>query len=84
MPASPQLKQKIETILRAAFPGETVDVSDGHGDNLHIIVVSRKFEGMREKEKQDLLWGVIDRSDLTDAEKVLVSLILPYSPGDLK
>ena len=84
MPAGPQLKKKIETILRARFPGETVDVSDGHGDNIHVIVVSRQFDGMREKEKQDLLWSVIDASDLSNAEKVKISLILPYSPGDLK
>jgi hypothetical protein len=56
----------------------------GYGDNIHIIVVSRKFDGMREKEKQELLWRAIDESDLSDAEKVLISLILPYSPGDLK
>ncbi len=84
MPADPQLKNKIETILRAGFPGETVDVSDGHGDNIHVIVVSRKFDGMREKEKQELLWSAIDKSDLSEAEKVMISLILPYSPGDLK
>ena len=84
MPADPQLKKKIEKILRAVFPGETVDVSDGHGDNIHVIVVSRKFDGMREKERQELLWRAIDEGDLSDAEKVLISLILPYSPGDLK
>lgn len=84
MPASPQLKAKIENILRTEFPGETVDVSDGYADNIHVIVVSHRFAGMREKEKQDLLWGAIDKSDLTDGEKVLISLILPYSPSDLK
>lgn len=84
MPASPELKKKIEDILKAEFPGETVDVSDGHGDNIHVIVVSRRFSGMREKEKQDLLWGAIDKSNLTDGEKVHISLILPYSPSDLK
>ncbi len=84
MPADPQLKKKIETILSAEFPGETVDVSDGHGDNIHVIVVSRKFDGMREKEKQELLWGVIDKGNLSDPEKVKISLILPYSPSDLK
>ena len=84
MPADPQLKKKIETIISAEFPGETVDVSDGHGDNIHVIVVSRKFEGMREKEKQELLWSAIDKSNLSDVEKVKISLILPYSPSDLK
>lgn len=40
--------------------------------------------GMREKEKQDLLWGAIDESNLSNEEKVHISLILPYSPSDLK
>jgi acid stress-induced BolA-like protein IbaG/YrbA len=86
MPASAALKTKIERILRAQFPqqGETVDVSDGSGDNIHVVVVSRQFDHMREKSKQDLLWGAIDRSDLTDGEKVKISMILPYSPDDLK
>lgn len=84
MPADSQLKKKIEAILTAQFPGETVDVSDGHMDNVHVIVVSRKFNGLREKEKQELLWGFIDKSNLSDEEKVKISLILPYSPSDLK
>ncbi|MDD4889608.1 MAG: hypothetical protein PHU85_06725 [Phycisphaerae bacterium] len=84
MPANAQLKKKIEDTLRPEFPGETVDVSDGVADNIHVVVVSRKFRGLREKEKQDLLWKVIDQGDLTDAEKIKISLILPYSPDDLK
>ena len=86
MPASPELKKKIEDILRKRFPqqGETVDVSDGAGDNIHVIVVSRQFDSMREKSKQDCLWSAIDQSDLTDTEKVKISMILPYSPDDLK
>lgn len=86
MPANTALKTKIEKILREQFPntGETVDVSDGSGDNIHVIVVSRQFDNMREKAKQDLLWGPIDRSDLNDADKVKISMILPYSPDDLK
>lgn len=86
MPASPELKTRIERALRTQFPkqGETVDVSDGVGDNVHVVVVSRQFDRMKEKSKQDLLWGAIDRSDLTDAEKVKISMILPYSPDDLK
>lgn len=86
MPANLALKTKIEEILRAQFPqpGETVDVSDGSGDNIHVVVVSRQFDNMREKSKQDLLWGTIDRSVLNDADKVKISMILPYSPDDLK
>ncbi len=86
MPADPELKRRIHDVLRGQFKefGETVDVSDGIGDNIHVVVVSRKFDNMREKEKQGLLWGTIDASDLTDAQKVKISLVLPYSPDDLK
>jgi acid stress-induced BolA-like protein IbaG/YrbA len=84
MPADASLKQQIHAILRARFPEETVDVSDGYGDNIHIIVVSRQFDGLREREKQDLLWSAIDHSDLSDHQKTQISMILPYSPGDLK
>jgi acid stress-induced BolA-like protein IbaG/YrbA len=84
MPADLQLKKKIQDILSAEFPGETVDVSDGHADNIHVVVVSRKFDGMREKQKQDLLWSAIDKSSLSDFEKTRISMILPYSPSDLK
>ena len=81
-----QLKSRIEQILRTHFsnPGEAVDISDGIGDNIHVVVVSRRFDCMPEKAKQDLPWAAIDASDLTDAEKVKISLILPYSPEDLK
>jgi len=84
MPADPVLKKKVEDILRSEFPNETVDVSDGHADNIHVVVVSQKFSQMHEKEKQDLLWHAINNSNLADSEKVKISLILPYSPADLK
>lgn len=84
MSACIELKTKIEQILQQAFPGETVDVSDGYQENVHIVVVSRKFTGLSEKEKQEMLWGVIDNSDLADAEKLSISLLVPYSPRDLK
>lgn len=84
MPACIELKTKIEQILQQAFPGETVDVSGGYQENVHIVVVSRKFTGLSEKEKQEMLWGVIDNSDLADAEKLSISLLVPYSPRDLK
>jgi acid stress-induced BolA-like protein IbaG/YrbA len=82
--ADQALKRRIQTLLKAHFPEDTVDVSDGFADNIHVVVVSNKFDGMREKEKQDQLWSIIDSSDLTQAEKVKISMILPWSPRELK
>ncbi|HRI71573.1 MAG TPA: hypothetical protein PK156_45380 [Polyangium sp.] len=53
-------------------------------DSPHIVVVSKKFNDMREKEKLDAVWQIIDGSDLTDAPKTLISLVAPYSPRELK
>jgi hypothetical protein len=78
------LKAILETALRAQFPKDTVDVSDGYQDNIHVLVVSRRFDGMDERAKQDLLWGIIDTTDLTSDEKALVSLVLPLSPAEIK
>lgn len=82
--ADQKLKEKITRILRPKFPEDTVDVSDGYQENVHVIVVSRKFQNMHEQEKQDLLWALIDKSDLTEEDKSKISLILPYSPAELK
>ena len=79
-----KLKSALEQALRQEFPHDTVDVSDGYQDNIHILVVSRRFDKMDEQQKQDLLWGVIDRIDLTEGEKALISLVMPLSPTEIK
>lgn len=79
-----ELKEQIKAILQKEFPSETVDVSDGYAENIHVIVVSHRFTGLSETQKQDLLWGAIDRSNLDFKDKCKISLILPYSPSDLK
>ena len=85
MPADVEIKKKIENLLRKEFnENSTVDVSDGYQDNIHIVVVSNKFSGKSENEKQDMLWNVIEASDLSDFEKNKISLIIPYSPAELK
>lgn len=79
-----KIKESLYEVLREAFPCDTVDVSDGYKDNIHVLVVSRGFDQMREREKGPYLWRIIDQSDLTDDEKSLVSLVLPVSPAELK
>jgi len=85
MAADRLTKKKIEELLRQEFnENSTVDVSDGYQDNIHIVVVSNKFSGKSENEKHDMLWNVIEASDLSDFEKNKISLIIPYSPAELK
>ncbi len=60
--ADSQLKQKIHDVLKAAYfkdLDDLVDVSDGPDDSIHVVIVSRKFDGRRMKEKNDLIWSVL-------------------------
>ena len=79
-----EIKRVIEQAFRSQFPTDTADVSDGYRDNKDVMVVSRRFDGMSESDKQDLMWGIIDDTDLTQAEKVLISLVMPLSPSEVK
>ena len=83
--ADPELKKRIENILRKHFPKDTVDISDGYSENIHIVVVSRKFDGKKSAESCDMIWAMLDETGiLTDEEQHRISLILPYSPAELK
>lgn len=85
MGADAKTKKKIEEMLSRKFnENSAFDVSDGYQDNIHIVVVSRKFSGKSENEKQDMIWSVIETSDLSDLDKNRISLIAPYSPEELK
>ncbi len=83
--ADEQIKKKIESLLRREFnENSTVDVSDGYQDNIHIVAVSRKFSGRSENEKLDMLWNLLETGGLSDSDRNRISLIIPYSPEDLK
>lgn len=77
------LKQRIYGTLRKHFPQDTVDVSSGFEDNIHVVVVSRKFDGLGEREKQDLIWSLLDK-ELKPKEANRVSRIVAMSPEDVK
>ena len=85
MPADPVLMDKIKKILCSEFPENTlVDVAgSGIQDNIHVKVISRKFDGMSEKQKQEHLWGVLDASDLSTEQKLRISMALAITPAEL-
>jgi hypothetical protein len=79
-----QIKKILEEAFRAEFPHDTVDISDGYKENIHVVVVSRRFDRMKEANKTDLMWSVIDSAPLTDGEKQLISLVYPVSIAEIK
>ena len=84
--ADVQLKDKISGALRDAYfkdPNDLVDVSDGPDDSIHIVIVSRKFDGRRMKEKNDLIWSVLVQK-LAPEEWGKISLSVGASPEEIK
>lgn len=84
MRSKPKIKATLEQAFRNVFPNDTVDISDGYQNNIHVLIVSRRFDVMSEKNKQDALWQIIDGTDLTDDEKASISLVMPVSPAEVK
>lgn len=80
------LKQKIHDVLKDTYFNDVddlVDVSDGPDDSIHVVIVSRKFDGRRMKEKNDLIWSVLVQN-LQPEEWGKVSLSVGTSPEEIK
>jgi acid stress-induced BolA-like protein IbaG/YrbA len=82
--AKQETKEILFKVLKDIFPDDTVDISDGYGDNIHVLVVSRRFDGLQDEAKLDMIWDPINKSVLTEDEKSLISLALPLSPAEIK
>lgn len=84
--ATKRLLAKIHQTLKSGhFPDESdfVDVSEGDDGGIHIVVVSRKFDGKRPKDKRELIWNDL-MAGLTQAEWSQVSLAVARSPEEVK
>ncbi len=81
-----QLKEKIYDVLRRGYfdgPDDAVDVSDGPEDSIHLVIVSRKFDGRRLKEKNNMIWSQLMQF-LAANEWGKVSLSVGASPEEIK
>lgn len=83
---SESLKSKIHSILRNGYfkdPDDMVDVSDGPDDALHVVIVSRKFDGRRTREKHDLIWSELT-NHLSKDEWGKITRSIGMSPEEIK
>ena len=58
------LKQKIHDTLKSGYFSDSkdfVDVSDGSADHVHIVIVSRKFNGHTMGNRSDIIWDELTR-----------------------
>ena len=84
--ADERTKQRVAEVLKTAYfkdQSDLVDVSDGLDDNIHVVVVSRKFDGQRLREKNDLIWSILTK-ELTPEEWGHVTLSVGVSPEEIK
>jgi hypothetical protein len=79
-----ELVRAIVDAFRREFPTDTIDVSDGYKDNIHVLVVSRKFDSMSERRKQDMMSTLLKSADVTQEEMELITVLMALSPGEIK
>jgi acid stress-induced BolA-like protein IbaG/YrbA len=75
-------RARVKDVFNAAYPEGYVDVSTGYRTNVHVVIVSRAFDDMKEEEKQEAVWAVARRHLGKDAQRI--SIMLAYSPDELK
>lgn len=84
--ADAQVKQKIHDALKGGYfndSNDLVDVSDGQEDGIHLVIISRKFDGRRMKEKNDLIWSELVQKLSPDVWGK-VTLSVGASPEEIK
>ena len=84
--ACKMLKQKIQNLLKTGYFNDTkdfVDVSDGAGDFIHVVVVSRKFNGYTMGGRSDIIWDELLKH-LSDEEWGHVSLLVGAIPEEVQ
>ena len=80
------LKQKIHDTLRSGYFSDTkdfVDVSDGSADHVHIVIVSRKFNGHTMGDRSDIIWDELVKH-LSQEEWGYVFLSIGATPEEVQ
>lgn len=85
--ADTQLKTKISDVLKRGYfsdHDDVVDVSDSDTSDefIHVVVVSRKFDGRHLGEKTDLIWSELVQR-LAPEEWGRITLSIGVSPAEV-
>ena len=76
------LKKQVQRVFKEEFSEDTVDVSEDEHGHFQVLIVSRRFDGMGEKQKLDLLWDIA-QGGLKKTQLRRITLLLGYSPQEL-
>ena len=72
---------KAEEVLHRHFPNASIELRPGYQGRIHVIIASPAFNGLREEEKQEMVWDVL-RADLNE-ESQSITLVIPYGMDEL-
>lgn len=75
------LAPRVLAALREHFPQDTIALSEGYMGRVHVKVVSEKFNGLSEPEKQDMIWVILEGELGEDAK--YVTLAIAYGTDEL-
>lgn len=70
-----------ETLLRAFGPNVAVQTDKGYEGRVFVRIVSKQFNGLSEKEKQDRIWDVL-RTQLKE-KSTLVALVMAFGTAEV-
>lgn len=73
--------ERVKSALRLIFPHDTISMDEGYNGRVHVKVVSERFNGRSEQEKQNLIWEMLSDSLGSDAQAV--SLAMAYGTDEL-
>lgn len=75
------LSGDVKRALRREFPEDTIATTEGYQGRVRVKVVSERFNGMSERDRQDLLWEIL-QSQL-GAGTQGVSVAIAYGTDEL-
>ncbi len=75
------LAEKARSALKEAFPESAIETEEGYLRRVHVRIVSPAFNGRSEREKQHMVWEVLEAEMGEDAQAV--TLVLAYGMDEL-
>lgn len=75
------LAPRVERALRAEFPTDTIDLEEGYRGRVLVRIASSRFDGMREKSRQALIWDIL--RTVPGPEAQFISMVIPYGTEEL-
>ena len=76
-----QESKRVVEALRTEFPTDTVVTDEGYNGRVHVKVVSSRFNGMNEEQKQQMIHDILRERLGADAQAV--SLAMAYGTDEL-